>query len=651
MDNYYLKHIEELTREDFDKPELFQELFALSTNSERQLYINKLSERARDLKIKTYFQESLRAYKTDLKHLNTTDKESYTSFSILDNTSRLPAKIAEDMKHIPGQLKCGSWICDDNGIRIFTDKGEIEVCSHPIFPVKVLRNIESGTYKVELVYDWQGVKSIFVPREALASTTKIVELAKYGVLVKARSNGWFSEYFTDMEKLNPEIIRVFASTSKLGWVEDGKTICFIPYHKDIVYDNETNFKTLYESIRPSGSKDDWYECVKAIRAKRQPEVLLNLAASFASALIHIVNTLPFIVSLWGRTGIGKSVLLKLCASVWGDPGEGKFITDAKSTPVAMEIRQNVLNSLPMLIDDMAQLNRQNNGDYSDLIYKWCAVGGRSRGTKNMTLQAETHWENCVITNGERSMVDETTQGGAINRVIDIESSGEFLFDGEDGRDTVKTISKNFGWAGEDFINVVMQLGAETINKMFNESYKAIRDAAKEKGVEKEEKQVMPMALMLLADEIIETHLFNDGIRVDIQQAISYLRDKGEISETKAAYRNLMDVVMANSSRFANEPADMDQIRGIECWGCYLKKDREYVAILPTYLKNLLDAPGLQKAFISWANKEGILMHDKTKNTKTLKVGEKAVRFYVINTTYGIDEEEEEEALQEELPFK
>ena len=657
MDKYLLDHIEELNRDDFNNPMLYKLLFECKSTSERQMNINKLGKRASELKIKKAFEDTVQAYKSDLKNLKgLPDTENTTNFTILEPGTEVPKRIAKDMKHITGQLNCGRWICNDNGVSIWTEKGEIEVCSHPIFPIRVLKNLETGKYKVELVYDWHGIKSIFMPREILASATKIIELAGYGVLIKARSASYFSEYLTDMEKLNPNVIQVVSSTSRLGWVEDDKTNYFLPYYDEIVYDNMTDFKVLYESIQPTGSKEKWYECVKEIRARKQPEVLINLAASFSSVLIRPCRALSFIVSLWGGTGIGKSVILKLCASVWADPKEGKYIADAKDTPVAMEIKQDILNSLPMLLDDLAQINNQNNGDYSNLIYRWCAGNGRARGTKEATLRPSKHWENCVITNGERSMVTETTQGGAINRVIDIEASGENLFDGKTGSKTIEVINDNYGWAGEEFIGVIMQLGFDEIYRLYGEFYDKIKKAAEEEGTEKEDKQITPMALILLADYLIEKHLFCDGVTIDIKQAISYLINKGAISEVETAYELLIDSIAVNSTKFGSGQ-NMSNVYP-ECWGTWMN-DNKYIAIIPSQLEKMIGSKSLVRSFVSWAKRKDILICDKGKHQKNVQVtlgneAKKTMKLYVIDTTYKRDGEDNttiDEELYEELPWR
>ena len=69
------------------------------------------------------------------------------------------------------------------------------------------------------------------------------------------------------------------------------------------------------------------------------------------------------VDLWGETEGGKSVTLMLAASVWANPAESAYIGDFKTTDVALEAKANMLNHLPMILDDTSkhQLNFHSAG--------------------------------------------------------------------------------------------------------------------------------------------------------------------------------------------------------------------------------------------------------------------------------------------------
>jgi hypothetical protein len=655
----FIDYPEELTADSFMERDIYDEIMSIPDDLDRQLVVGKIRTRAKKLACTQQFDTSLKAIQRDYARYKKEELANSSSFIGANETNFSLRDQAE------GQFKCGEWVCDDEGIRLHTDRGLTIVCSHPIYIDKILKNAETGKYKVEIVFKVRGrVQSIYATREVIATPSKILQLANDGIQVTSLTAPLLVKYLSDLEALNPDLIKEQISTSRLGWVEgvdqDGNRVRqFLPYQANVIFDNELNVKSLFDSIKPHGSREKWYKLIKEIRAKRQPEVLINLAASFASVLVEPCGALPFIVSLWGGTGIGKSVVLKICTSVWADPGEGKYITDAKATSTAMEMRLNILNSLPMTLDDMAQVKNQYDEDFSELIYRWCAGKGRDRSNKDLGLNKLTSWRNCTITNGERSLVDESTQGGAINRVIDIEASGEALFDGRSGNKTVKIIEENYGFAGDEFIFQLSNMGFDGINQVYNEYYEKVKEAAANKGVEKEDKQVVPMALILAADYLSEKFLFCDGVRIDIDQAIDYLRNKGEVSEESNAYEYLMDMIAANYFKFEDneDPGEEEENkRPVERWGFW--KNTDTVVINSTIFERIMKQGGFQgKSFLSWAKKHDLLeLGEGGRTKKKIKNKVFSGRGVVIKTTYGDPEETAvlgalADEIQEELPFK
>ena len=96
-----------------------------------------------------------------------------------------------------------------------------------------------------------------------------------------------------------------------------------------------------------------------------------LAASFASVLIEPLGGLPFFVDLWGETEGGKSVSLMLAASVWANPDESQYIGDFKTTDVALEAKADMLNHLPMMLDDTSKTSARIRDNFEGIVYDLC----------------------------------------------------------------------------------------------------------------------------------------------------------------------------------------------------------------------------------------------------------------------------------------
>ena len=149
------------------------------------------------------------------------------------------------------------------------------------------------------------------------------------------------QYLSDIESFNEDYIVENISTSKLGWIKQE----FMPYGRNIIFDNDKSFRTVFDSIKEFGDRESWYKLVRDIRATKRFESQINIIASLSSPIVELVNGLPFIVDLYGKTGNGKTVSLMLASSVWANPDDNEYITDPKSTVTALELRLDFLNNL------------------------------------------------------------------------------------------------------------------------------------------------------------------------------------------------------------------------------------------------------------------------------------------------------------------
>lgn len=593
-----LANIQELTSTEILQDEIFLELLSDESEVERMRNELALIERSKTLKIKTEFESMLKAFKAEKKKF---DK----------NQKVIPIRndLADGITHFSGEyedLYCGQWIANDNGIYAITMWGESYACPHPILITKILSNAETGFIKVQLAFKIRGKwKEIYVDKETISSSSKIISLSNFGVMVNSENAKNLIKYLTDIESLNADIIIEQVSTSKLGWIKDE----FMPYGENIVPDSEQSFKTVFNSIKEHGNREQWYELIRDIRSKGRFEPYINLIASLSSPIVEMVNGLPFIVDLFGKTGNGKTVSMMLASSVWANPSNNEYITDPKSTITALELRLNFLNNLPMLIDDMAQLKNKYDGDFSELVYFLCSGKGKDRATQGLGINKSTIWKNVILVNSEHSMITETMQGGAINRILDIEAKKGAFF--ENGNKIVEIIKENYGFCGKEFIELLKEIGIEEIREMQKQFMIKIIEKTKELGVEKEEKQIIPMSILLLTDKLATDNLFKDGKYLDFDYCVSLLKSKDEVLEDERAYEFIMSEVGMNINKF--KPDNHGEYKG-ECWGLI---ENGYVIILINAFKSMAKRGNFSNTgFLSWAKDNDLLkLSNDGKNSK------------------------------------
>lgn len=599
----------------------------------REVMIQEAMDRAEQLKCLTKFKTLINAAKKEEKRL----------IELAKRDVRAGAKTSNNVTDFTGcdeSYDCGAWVANDNGVRTYTVMGERLACYHPIIPVARMINIQTGKEKVKLKFKKGAMwKDIVIDKSIIASSSKIVALADYGVSVTSENSKALVSYLSDVENLNVEEIEVRNSTSKLGWIKDD----FVPYDVNVYFDNESNFKMLYESIRKEGKREKWYDLVKGIRATSRLEPKIYMASAFASVLIEPLNALPFIVNLWGDTGKGKTVALMLAASIYAFPGNNEYVTDPKSTITALETRTNFLNNFPVLIDDMSQIKNRFDDDFSTLVYFLCSGKGKERSNVNLGINATNSWKNVFLTNNEHSLVTETMQGGAVNRIIDVEMEEGYIFD--NGNHVVEVIKKNYGYAGEEFIELVKDISFDEISKIQKDFQQRIQDRAKEIGVEKEEKQVLPMSIILTADKLATENLFNDGQYLDFETCFNLLKDKDAVSENQRAYEYMISEIGINKNNFIIQGSNRDDYRQI--WGVL---ENGYAILL----KNIFDkickeANCSSRTFLSWARKKDLIRVGKDgKNTLNKRINGMTQRCIWLKIPDGSNEFVEVE--DEQLPF-
>lgn len=531
-----MKPLIEYDKKEILAEEVFVEIFEQEDAIRRAQMLLSFQDRAKELGVKGQFDTMVKAFQTVEK-----ETKKKANRTLLENWTNFTGKY--------GSMRCGSWLAADDGIRTFNKDydNEVVVCYHPILPIGRLRNLETGEEQIRLAYKrnhrWT---EITVPKDIISSASKIVSLSKLGVSVTSENAKLLVKYLSDVENLNDDEIPVQRSSAKLGWIGEG----FLPYDTEIIFDGDMAFGQVYESVREHGSWQEWLDHVKALRRTGRPEIKFSLAASFASILVSRLGALPFIVDLWGETEGGKSVSMMLAASIWANPDNNQYIGDFKTTDTQLEIRADLLNHLPLMLDDTSKTSSRIRDNFEGVVYDLCSGKGKSRSNKELGIRRENRWKNTILTNGERPLSSYVSQGGAINRILEIEC-GEKVF--QDPQRTAELLKKNYGFAGKRFVQVIKKMDIDELRDMQQDIQRQIFN------IDKMQKQSISMSILLLADRIVTDNIFCDGEYISMEEAERVLVDKSEVSEHERCYHYLLDKINMNRQRF-------DAAATTEQWG-------------------------------------------------------------------------------------
>lgn len=510
-----------------------------------------------------------------------------------------------DFSGQPLTLDCGQYICTDDGVMLAAYGDTTVVCPHPIMLSGRLVNLDSGEVRLEVSFrrgaEW---RTVVVEKVILASAAKIINLARLGIAVDSENAKALVKYFTDLEAMNYDRLPERHSVARVGWTTSGK---FVPYADSVEFDGAPGFRAVFDSFHPNGDRDAWFKV--ASKARNESTIArIVLAASLASVLVGPLHALPFFVHVWGRAGNGKTMLLKLAASVWASPNSSEgYVRNFNSTIVGLETAAGFFNSAPLCVDELQVV--KNRRDFDDIIYMLAEGQGRSRGSKDGSFQQIKSWQNTIITTGEMPISSDSSGAGAMNRVIEISCGDERLLD--DYRGLSDTLSHNWGFAGKEFVEGLTPQVLEAAKKV-QEEYRAAFEASATT-----EKLALSASLILTADALAELLIWHTGTQLSATDVAKYLPTKQDVDVNQRALEWLYGTIAENRSKFVAE----DGMPMREIWGEYkdISDGKPFIAIIGTVLSRIMTDAGFSyKAFLPWARDHGHIRVGE-KNTLPVRV--------------------------------
>lgn len=563
----------ELQKKDIDEilsADFLNDLYSITDLSERARIRALLNVVAKKQGFAKELQKVFKAYDEEEQAFGQSFKENnnYTDYSFQNQP-----------------LKCGGWTADDRGVRIQRANGEVVWASKiPILPEMLIENVGTGIEKVVLTYRKTGTspRQIIVERNVIAATSNIVKLANKGIEVTSENARALVRFLSDVITNNLDIIPYHKAFSQLGWSELG----FIPYTEDAVFDGEDVNRAVYSSVRSEGNFEEWKQFT--LNARKNILIRLMMDASFASALISKVSALPFVFHLWGKTGTGKTVALKVAMSIWGDPRMGKLVRTMNMTQNSMMSTTAFLNSIPFAGDEL-QTIKSRWDNYDQLIMR--ITEGIDRGRMNeLGNQRETKtWACSFLFTGEEPCTRLNSGGGAKNRVIEAEIS-DALFDKIAGNEAAAFVDKSFGHAGQTFTDYIQTL--DDLPDRFKDLFLEVMNVAKTT-----DKQASSMALILLADRLANECVYDNAEdKLEAEQVKDFLASAEDIDLSERAYSYIVNYIARNWVRFETG----DSNRG-EFWG---QLNSDHCMFNIDALKKALSAEGFEFDAVkkSWAYK-------------------------------------------------
>lgn len=257
--------------------------------------------------------------------------------------------------------------------------------------------------------------------------------------------------------------------SQFGWGHEYKSAYIVDGPVGIVdaEASEDLLKLQKKWQSTQGSLDNWLEATQIYSREGQEPYLMAVLASLASPMLNYYNLEKGIIySLTGPGGTGKTTALKVASSIWGKPLH--TLSSMSSTFIATRIYLSLCGNLPMILDDITQMDPVDLKQFALEISQGI---GRERGNKTAGLAHSETWQlNCLTTSNvsvHTKLADLVDTGSAdMNRVVEVPVIQSEHVSPQQGNELLDAVMDNHGHLGRLFIEHMLTKDREQELKTF-----------------------------------------------------------------------------------------------------------------------------------------------------------------------------------------
>ena len=317
--------------------------------------------------------------------------------------------VEEDL--LPPPLKCpeGYTITAEDGIKYYCDRGVETVSATAMFISRKFLNVDNQTVEYE-ISRYDGSTQKIIPLEILTGkelgTNKILKLADKGVDITKLNCKSCIEFLQNFRNENDEKIPAVKKYDRTGW--HGDKFIYPSNDKDYIFVGRS-FENMYGK---KGTEKDWLDGIKNLFDYKFAK--LGIGVGLATPLIDIFKLPNTLVQFRGRSMSGKTTLLSIISSIYGNPEH--YMQNFNATQNAIEGLAVGFNYLPFVIDEF-QITTRN--EVKRLAYTIFEGKSRARSSASGRVNDTQNFKTITIMSGEVSFTSDNAPMGAKRRCVEI----------------------------------------------------------------------------------------------------------------------------------------------------------------------------------------------------------------------------------------
>jgi len=348
---------------------------------------------------------------------------------------------------------------DAEGIEQTANK---QLLPYDLFAVDILNAGEEGHLVQMVATRPEGQVVVLLPQRSVVSKDDTVKFLAQQNIIASYGAGNDQHLFNYVRGCVEEVSsqrRAVIVPDSYGWQKDNTFVLnscvysptgekFVPTPKLVNLNGITT---------PDGSIENWKRVVQLLINKEHHDVLAMACIAFGSPLMKfsIHKALTFHIGS-SDSGTGKSLALNLVASVWG---ASNYIMSTGSSGVMQKHRAGTLRNLPLVIDEVTNLNNKDSFEWlGEFLLDMTAGAGKDRmkASANEERVNITHWQSLMLLASNTHVTDyfagvrNKASDGQLMRLLELKMTQKLQWTASELQ-ILTMLPSNYGWAGRVYV--------------------------------------------------------------------------------------------------------------------------------------------------------------------------------------------------------
>lgn len=430
------------------------------------------------------------------------------------------------------------------------------VAPYDLYPISILRQLgiednidESSMWRMHLPR--VGVVDVSIAQSMITDPRRL-----YAFLM---SKGYYisPSQATKVQQYMSAYLQHLADTTdrnkiyeRLGWHNDYHSYVTPNevYHRDGTISPHTpgvNINRVTKrAIRKMGTFEEWKKALDFYKGPRNVHFRAYIYAAFASPIMHMTGFIGTLIAASGDTGHGKTTVLELCASIFGEP-EAMKVSGGKdgSTMNALYNIIGTWHSIPMLWDETTE--REPDEMRKFILH---LPGGKGK-ERLLEHQREITWEGLVLSTANTDDLSRLVASGKDSNPhlmrmvsIDFEAPNQSTSAKIAADAFRRQIHENYGHAGPLFLQQ-LAINYPAIKKLVEQTMVKIDTMVQAKSSERY--WTATIAAMYVAAKIAKALGLHDfDVEEDLKWMINHLhRMRDNVFNVQNSSENLLSEML------------------------------------------------------------------------------------------------------------